>query len=82
MGVYATCYDNFPWGQIFDKGLTLRQGQAPVHNYIDELIRMVEAEEVRLDDVITHILPLEDAAYGYKIFNKRLDNCIKVVLKP
>jgi S-(hydroxymethyl)glutathione dehydrogenase/alcohol dehydrogenase len=82
MGVYATSADNFPWGQIFDKGLTLRQGQAPVHNYIDELIRMVEAEEVRLDDVITHVLPLKDAAYGYKIFNERRDNCIKVVLKP
>jgi S-(hydroxymethyl)glutathione dehydrogenase/alcohol dehydrogenase len=82
MGVYATSADNFPWGQIFDKGLTLRQGQAPVHNYIDELIRIVEAEEVRLDDIITHILPLEDAAYAYEIFNKRKDNCIKVVLKP
>lgn len=82
MGVYATSADNFPWGQIFDKGLSLRQGQAPVHNYIDELIEIVEAGEIQLDDVITHVLPLEEAAYGYKIFNKRLDNCIKVVLKP
>jgi S-(hydroxymethyl)glutathione dehydrogenase/alcohol dehydrogenase len=82
VGVYATSADNFPWGQIFDKGLTLRQGQVPVHNYIDELIRLVEAEEIRLDDVITHVLPLEDAAYAYEIFNERKDNCIKVVLKP
>jgi S-(hydroxymethyl)glutathione dehydrogenase/alcohol dehydrogenase len=82
MGVYATSADNFPWGKIFEKGLTLRQGQAPVHNYIDELIRIVEAGEVRLDDVITHVLPLEDAAYGYEIFNERKDNCVKVVLKP
>jgi S-(hydroxymethyl)glutathione dehydrogenase/alcohol dehydrogenase len=82
MGVYATSADNFPWGQIFDKGIELRQGQAPVNNYIDELLDIVEAGEIRLDDVITHVLPLEDAAYAYKIFNKRLDNCIKVVLKP
>jgi S-(hydroxymethyl)glutathione dehydrogenase / alcohol dehydrogenase len=82
MGVYATSADNFPWGQIFEKGLMLRQGQAPVHNYIDELIEIVEAGELRLDDVITHVLPLKDAAYGYKIFNERKDNCIKVVLKP
>ena len=82
VGVYATSADNFPWGQIFEKGLTLRQGQAPVHNYIDELLRMVEAGEIVLDDVITHVLPLDDAAYGYELFNKRRDKCIKVVLKP
>jgi S-(hydroxymethyl)glutathione dehydrogenase/alcohol dehydrogenase len=82
MGVYATTADNFPWGQIFEKGVTLRQGQAPVHNYIDELMQLVEAEKVRLDDVITHVLPLKDAAYAYEIFNERKDNCIKVILKP
>lgn len=32
--------------------------------------------------VITHELPLEDAPLGYKIFNDKEDNCIKVVLKP
>lgn len=82
MGVYATGADNFPWGQIFDKGITLRQGQAPVHNYIDELLQLVESGEVTLDDVITHVLPLEDAPYAYKIFNERKDNVLKVVLKP
>ncbi len=82
VGVYATTHDNFPWGQIFEKGLTLRQGQVPVHNYIDELMDLVESGELRLDDVISHIMPLKDAAYAYKIFNERKDNCIKVVLKP
>jgi S-(hydroxymethyl)glutathione dehydrogenase/alcohol dehydrogenase len=82
LGVYMTSYDNFPWGQIFEKGLTLRQGQVPVHNYMDELMQIVEAGEVRLDDIITHVLPLEEAAYAYEIFNERKDNCIKVVLKP
>jgi S-(hydroxymethyl)glutathione dehydrogenase/alcohol dehydrogenase len=82
MGVYATSYDNFPFGQIFEKGLSLRQGQTPVQNYIDELIGIVEAGEVQLDDIITHVLPLDEAAYAYKIFNERKDNCIKVVLKP
>jgi S-(hydroxymethyl)glutathione dehydrogenase/alcohol dehydrogenase len=82
MGVYITTYDNFPWGQIFDKGIALRQGQAPVHEYLDELIEIVEAGEVRLDDIITHVMPLEEAAYAYEIFNERKDGCIKVVLKP
>ncbi|WP_372584405.1 hypothetical protein, partial [Bacillus thuringiensis] len=26
--------------------------------------------------------PLEEASYGYQIFNNREDDCIKVILKP
>lgn len=34
------------------------------------------------DDITTHGLPLEQAPHGYDIFNKKKDNCVKVVLKP
>jgi S-(hydroxymethyl)glutathione dehydrogenase/alcohol dehydrogenase len=37
---------------------------------------------VVLDDIITHTLPLEDAAHGYKIFDEKQEDCVKVVLKP
>jgi S-(hydroxymethyl)glutathione dehydrogenase/alcohol dehydrogenase len=82
VGVYGTHYDNFPFAQVFDKGLRLRGGQAPVHNYIDELIALVAARKVMLDDIITHQLPLADAEHAYDIFNKKEDRCLKVVLKP
>ena len=32
--------------------------------------------------VITHRLPLDDAADGYKTFHENKGECIKVVLKP
>jgi hypothetical protein len=32
--------------------------------------------------VITHVLPLDQAAKGYQIFNDKQDGCIKVVLQP
>ncbi len=82
VGVYATRYDNFPWGQIFDKGLTIKTGQAPVQAYIDELLPLVYDKKVVLDDVITHTLPLEQAPHAYSIFCNKEDNCLKVVLKP
>lgn len=82
VGVYGTAYDNFPLGQAFDKGVTLRMGQAPVHKYIDKLLELVSAGKVRLDDIITHTLPLDKAAHAYEIFNEKKDNCVKVVLKP
>ena len=32
--------------------------------------------------VITHRIPLQDAAEGYKTFHEKKDRCVKVVLKP
>jgi S-(hydroxymethyl)glutathione dehydrogenase / alcohol dehydrogenase len=82
VGVYGTNYDNFPLAQMFDKGIRLQGGQAPVHNYIDELIPLVATGKVVLDDIITHTLPLSEAPRAYEIFNKKQDDCLKVVLKP
>jgi len=82
MGVYGSPYDNFPLYRIFDKGITIKQGQAPVLNYIDKLISLVEERKVVLDDIITHTLPLDEAEHAYKMFDEKTDDCVKVVLKP
>lgn len=82
VGVYGTPFDNFQVGRMFDKGLTIRQGQAPVVNYIDHLIDLVKEEKVVLDDIISHTLPLSEVAHGYDIFKNKEDDCVKVVLKP
>jgi len=81
VGVYASRY-KFPLGQLFDKGITLKMGQAHVQKYIDELLQLVYQKKIILDDVISHTLPLEQAPYAYNIFNKKEDQCVKVVLKP
>ena len=82
VGVYGMPYDSFPLGQIFDKGITMCFGQAPAQKYIDELLTWVEQRKIRLDDIITHRLPLAEAPHAYEIFNKKEDNCVKVVMKP
>ncbi|TDS11698.1 zinc-dependent alcohol dehydrogenase [Sphingobacterium paludis] len=82
VGVYGSTYDNFPLHRIFDKGITIKQGQAPVLNYIDKLIDLVKEDKVVLDDIITHTLPLSEATFGYEIFEKKQEDCVKVVLKP
>lgn len=82
VGVYGTPYDNFPVHRMFDKGITIRQGQAPVLNYIDHLIELVKQEKVVLNDIISHNLPLSEASHAYNIFKHKEDDCVKVVLKP
>lgn len=82
VGVYGSPYDNFPVHQWFDKGIKIRGGQALVHNYIDHLIDLVDTGQVVLEDIITHKVPLADASKMYEIFDKKQDNCVKVVLTP
>lgn len=82
VGVYGMPYSNFPLGQIFDKGIKMCFGQALAQTYIDELIDLVVQRKVRLDDIITHRLPITEAPHGYEIFCKKQDDCVKVVLKP
>lgn len=82
LGVYPTTYDNFPIGQFFDKGIIMMGGQAPAQKHIDKLLAYVAEGKVKLDDIITHRLPLTQVSYGYEIFKKKEDNCVKVVLDP
>jgi S-(hydroxymethyl)glutathione dehydrogenase / alcohol dehydrogenase len=82
IGVYATPFDNFPVHRLFDKGLTVKFGQAPAHKYIDELFSLVRDGKVVLNDIITHRLPLSEATHAYDIFKNKKDECVKVVLKP
>jgi len=82
LGVYGTDYDNFPLGQMLDKAISVFIGQAPVHNYIDELLTHVQEGRLKLDDIISHRLPLSEIAHGYKIFNEKKEDCVKVVLTP
>lgn len=82
VGVYGTPYDKFPWHRLFDKGITLHGGQSDPQARMDALLTLLLEERLRADDIVTHTLPLDDAPRGYRIFNDKQDDCVKVVLKP
>ncbi len=82
LGVYPGPYDNFPIGQFFDKAIILKGCQAPAQKHIDKLFNYVIEGKVKLDDIITHRLPLSQISHAYSIFKKKEDNCVKVVLDP
>jgi len=82
LGVYGVPYDNFPLGQIFDKGIFMGFGQAPAQKYIDQLIFLMQQRKITLNDIISHRLTLADAPHAYEIFSKKKDDCVKVVMTP
>ena len=43
-------------------------------------MEQVASGRVRLDDIITHRLPLTEVAHACKIFNGKKEGCVKVVM--
>ena len=80
-GVYGGFIDKFPMGDIVNRSLTIRSGQCQVHHYLQPLMDHIELGEIDPSFVITHRLPLSEAAKGFELFHKKLDGCEKVVLK-
>jgi threonine dehydrogenase-like Zn-dependent dehydrogenase len=81
VGVYAGLVDKFPLGTVMNRGLTIRSGQCHVHRYMRPLLERIAKGEIDPTMVITHTMPLTDAAKGYEIFLNKQDGCEKVVLK-
>jgi threonine dehydrogenase-like Zn-dependent dehydrogenase len=79
-GVYAGFIHGFMLGDAFDKGLNFRMGLTHVQKHMPELLRLIELGELKPEAIVTHRLPLLDAAKGYELFDKKLEDCRKVVL--
>jgi threonine dehydrogenase-like Zn-dependent dehydrogenase len=81
-GVYGGFLDKLPFGAAFAKGLTFKMGQTHVHKYTRRLLDYIQEGKIDPSFVITHRLPLSEAARGYATFADQQNDCIKVVLKP
>ena len=81
-GVYGGRYNAFPFGDIINRNINIRTGQAPVIPYMPTLYKLLVEGKVDPSDIITHRLPLDEAEHGYKVFDTKTEDCIKVVLKP
>ena len=82
-GVYAGYVNLFNLGDLFDRQITIRMGQANVRRWVDEIVPLLTDDDpLGTHDLATHFLPLEEAPRGYEIFQKKQDGAIKVVLEP
>ena len=81
-GVYGGLYNMFPLGPFFARNINIKMGQAPARHFMPHLYDLIKNDKIDPTTIITHLLPLDQASEGYEKFNKRTDDCIKVVLKP
>jgi threonine dehydrogenase-like Zn-dependent dehydrogenase len=83
-GVYGGAADPLPMMDIFDKGLTLKMGQCHVKRWTEELLEIASQPEdvLGMETLATHRVGLDAAPEMYSVFQKKQDECMKVVLKP
>jgi len=81
VGVYGGFIDQFPIGAVMNRALTIRTGQAHVQRYMKPLLEHIQNGDIDPTFIITHRMKLEDAPHGYELFQKKQDDCLKVILK-
>lgn len=82
VGVHVEDRLAFTPGEIYDKNLTYRAGRCPARAYMDRLLPLIRSRKYDFGTLISHRLPLEEGPHGYDLFDRRVEGCTKVVLKP
>jgi glutathione-independent formaldehyde dehydrogenase len=72
----------FAYGTFFTTGQSMGTRQAPVKRYNRQLRDLIIAGRANPSFLVSHELPLTDAAAGYEHFDSREDGWTKVPLRP
>lgn len=70
-----------PMSQLCIKNIGAAMGLVNVV-HMDRLLKIIEAGLLDTTPLITHTMPLDDGVKAYEIFEKRLENVVKIALKP
>jgi 2-desacetyl-2-hydroxyethyl bacteriochlorophyllide A dehydrogenase len=79
IGAYAG-KGEVPLGLAWLKGLQLRLGLANVIAHVDRVLALMEAGKLDPSPLVTHHMPLDQAADAYEIYDGR--EALKIVLTP
>jgi len=79
IGAYAG-RGEVPLGLAWLKGLQLRLGLANVIAHVDRVLALLEAGKLDPAPLVTHHMPLDQAAEAYELYDRR--EALKIVLTP
>ena len=71
-----------PWGTLFKKGIAVGMGRDHDKRYNDHLRDAIVSGRIKPGAIVSHRLPLKDAADAFAKFDARSDGYIKIVLEP
>ncbi len=70
-----------PFGQLWEKGLTVGTGQTPVKKTIIMLRDMIIAGVAKPGFIVSHRISIDEAPAAYREFSQRADGFTKVIIK-
>ena len=82
VGAYLGFANQFPVGALMERELTLRGSAVNPQRYWTDLSALIEGGQLDPSFVVTHRFPLERAADAYRLYDRREDGAIKVLLEP
>jgi threonine dehydrogenase-like Zn-dependent dehydrogenase len=81
-GVHTEPVLAFSPGEAYDKNLTYRAGRSSAFPFMPRAFEIARSGRYPLAAVVSHELPLAEGPRGYDMFDRKLDHCTKVLLRP
>ena len=82
-GVYGGMASPMPMLTLFDKQITINQGQANVWRWVEDIRPLLNDDDpLGVDSFATHKVALDEAPDAYKTFQKKQDGAVKMVFQP
>jgi len=81
IGDYFGWGNQFPIGALMEKGIHMRGSQVFVQKYWKELLGYIQSGNFDPTTLVSHVMPFDKASEAYRMFSRRQDNVIKIVLK-
>jgi len=70
-----------PLPKMYGKNLTFKTGGIDaIHS--EKLIQLISEGKINTNFLVTHTFKLDDIMQGYKVFQSKKDNCIKIAIEP
>lgn len=82
IGVHTTDGFVFKPADVYNKNITYASGRCPARSLMPEILPMISKHKKVLSTIFTHKMKLADGVKAYNIFDKREDDCVKIILEP
>ena len=81
-GVYVGYTNHFNIGSVMERGIRfIGNGQAPVHKYWEDLLKMIQEGRIKPLDMLSHRASIDDFKQIYDIFDRRAENMQKIFVE-
>jgi L-iditol 2-dehydrogenase len=69
-------------GEIAVKGITIKGTRGEARNALEHVISLASSGKIDLKKIITHTFSLDEIIQAFEVFEKRIGDPIKVIVKP